>query len=69
MESNWLPAEVAEFLRIDVGTLANWRWRGCGPPFVKLGGAGGAIRYRPEAVRAWLAEQERTSTSANPVKS
>lgn len=32
-----LPKEVAARLRINVGTLANWRTAGCGPKFIKFG--------------------------------
>lgn len=31
------PEEVAERLRTTVGTLANWRVRGHGPKYIKLG--------------------------------
>ncbi len=32
-------------------TLANWRVKGEGPRFVKIGGA---VRYRAEDVTAWI---------------
>ncbi len=60
MEPKWTSAETAGFLRLSEQTLANWRWRGCGPPYLKINGA---VRYDPEAVRAWVASQTQTSTS------
>jgi hypothetical protein len=60
MEPKWTSRETADFLRLSEQTLANWRWRGCGPPFLKINGA---VRYDPEAVRAWTASQTQTSTS------
>jgi hypothetical protein len=49
------PEEVAAFLRKPSKTLAEWRSRGCGPRYFKLGN--GHIRYDWADVRAWLAEQ------------
>lgn len=37
-------SEVAATLNVAVQTLRNWRWRGEGPRFVKLGKR--AVRYR-----------------------
>jgi hypothetical protein len=59
-EKLWSGQETADFLGIKEQTLANWRYRGFGPPFLK---PGGAVRYRPQAVRDWLASRERRSTS------
>ena len=52
--------QAAEHLNLSVRTLQQWRYRGCGPRYVKLGGA---IRYRPEDLDAWLIERSRTSTA------
>ena len=54
------PQEAAECLGIGVATLANWRWNGRGPRFVKLGGR---IRYRAIDIVAYLDAQTRASTS------
>jgi predicted DNA-binding transcriptional regulator AlpA len=54
------PSEAAEFLGLRLATLARWRWAGQGPGFVKLGGA---VRYDPVILAAWLDAQRRTSTS------
>lgn len=41
-------------------TLANKRWRGDGPPYIKLGRL---VRYDPQQTAAWAAARERASTS------
>jgi excisionase family DNA binding protein len=53
-------SEVAALLGLRRRTLQGWRHRGGGPPYVRIGGA---VRYAPEDVRAWLDAQRRTSTS------
>ena len=51
----WLtPAEVACERKISPQTLANWRWKGVGPPYTKLGdGRFAPVRYRRSDVEAW----------------
>lgn len=51
------PAQVAEWRQQSEKTLANERYEGRGPKYLKLGG--GAIRYRRQDVETWLREQER----------
>jgi excisionase family DNA binding protein len=51
----WTVNELAQFLQIPRDTLYQWRQRGEGPPAVRLGKH---LRYRPEAVQAWLKSQE-----------
>lgn len=53
-------SELAELIGCSIRTLQGWRWRGGGPPFVRVGRA---IRYDPQAVGAWIDAQRRTSTS------
>lgn len=48
------PAEVAEFLRKPPKTLAEWRSRGLGPRYFKIGRD---VRYSWTAVHEWLAGQ------------
>jgi hypothetical protein len=56
--------QEAARLRVSTRTLQAWRYRGGGPPYLKLGsGSWGAIRYDPADVDAWLEECTRTSTS------
>ena len=56
------PSEVADYLRRPEKTLAMWRYRHIGPPYVKL--AGGHVRYRRSAVEKWIDAQS-VSTSAH----
>lgn len=49
------PEQVAEMLQIHPGTLENWRVRGEGPPFVKLGQKRrSSVRYRKQDVEDWI---------------
>ncbi|HLK76948.1 MAG TPA: helix-turn-helix domain-containing protein [Streptosporangiaceae bacterium] len=54
------PEQLAGYLGGDItpGTLAHWRHRGGGPPYLKTGHR---VRYRPEDVREWLAAGGRES--------
>ena len=52
--------EAAEYLRISKQTLSNWRFRGEGPDYIKVGGR---VVYASEDVSAWLDEHKYTSTS------
>ena len=54
------PEEAAAHVGLRPTTLANWRWRGQGPRYVKVGGR---VRYRLTDLALWLDEQARTSTS------
>ena len=45
-----LPAEAAARLRATTGTLANWRVKGCGPRFIKLGRK---VLYPLAELEAW----------------
>ena len=49
------PGEVAALLRRDVRTLANWRYLGVGPAYVKTG----RILYARRDVDAWIATATR----------
>ena len=51
--------ELAKEWQLAPKTLDNWRYRGEGPPFVKLNGA---VRYSRKACAQWLAERECAST-------
>jgi hypothetical protein len=55
------PAEVAEFLRKPPKTLAEWRSRGLGPLYFKIGRD---VRYAWADVHAWLRQQRSTTRSA-----
>ena len=53
-------AEAADYLGLSVKTLRRWRWAGKGPRFLKLGGA---VRYDPADLKAFIDAGRRTSTS------
>lgn len=57
------PGESARRLGVKVSTLANWRWSGRGPAYLKVGGK---VRYRAEDLASWLDSQTRRSTSEAP---
>lgn len=48
------PEQTAERLGVTVGTLANWRTAGDGPPYVKMGSK--LVRYPEDDLRSWLTE-------------
>ena len=49
------PEEVADLLKVSPGTLENWRYRGEGPPFVKLGHKRRSpVRYPRKGVDDWM---------------
>jgi hypothetical protein len=45
---------VAEFLGVPAGTLQRWRYERVGPPVFKVGRH---VRYDPDAVRRWVADE------------
>jgi len=49
----------AERLSINVRTLQQWRLRGGGPPYLKIGAL---VRYDPRQVDAWLDERIQSNT-------
>lgn len=54
-------AELGRSLGKSTGALAQWRYLGVGPRFIK---AGKSVRYRVSDVEAWLDEQTRQQTGA-----
>jgi predicted DNA-binding transcriptional regulator AlpA len=55
--------ETARELNKHVRTLARWRSRREGPPFVKLGRE---VFYRRQSIRAWIARQEFDPAAIEP---
>lgn len=55
--------ETAEYLAVPQKTLQAWRWRGGGPPFVRIGSGRGHIRYRTTDLESYIEERRRSSTS------
>lgn len=54
------PAELAALLGTTVAVLANWRYMGTGPSFIKMGAK--AVRYRRSDIESWLDRQTRRQT-------
>ena len=53
--SGWAtPAQVSAYLQKPLQTLANWRWKGEGPPFKKFGRS---VRYDWADVYGWERSQ------------
>lgn len=52
--------EVSAVLHTPINTLNDWRIKGSGPKFIKLGRA---VYYRRDDVLAWLDERTFTSTA------
>ena len=50
----WTATDVSRFLGVPIGTLYRWRTVGTGPEAFRVGRH---LRYDPESVRCWLAEQ------------
>jgi predicted DNA-binding transcriptional regulator AlpA len=48
------PTDVSRFLGVPCGTLANWRYQGLGPKYLRVGRH---VRYRHEDVAAWVESQ------------
>lgn len=54
-------AELGHRLGKSPGALAQWRYLGVGPRFIK---AGKSVRYRLSDVESWLDQQTRQQTGA-----
>ena len=57
----WNAHDVSAFLGVPVATLHQWRYLGTGPDAFKVGRH---LRYDPDAVRRWVAEDCRSDRSA-----
>ena len=57
------PADAAIRIGVTSGTLANMRWAGNGPRFVKVGSR---VRYRLSDIAEYLDANTRLSTSESP---
>ncbi len=53
-------SEAARILNVEIATLRRWRWAGKGPRFLKIGGA---VRYDPADLEAFIESCRRSSTS------
>ena len=53
--------QAAALLGLKPRALESWRYRGCGPIYVRVSAR--SIRYRKSDLDAWIEEHLRTSTS------
>jgi excisionase family DNA binding protein len=49
--------EVAEYLGVSPRTLENWRYRGGGPRWIRIGANGASVRYDAADVQTYLTER------------
>lgn len=54
------PDGLAEYIDVSRNTLAQWRYRGQGPKFIKVGKK---VIYRRTDVEEWLAENTQQCTA------
>jgi hypothetical protein len=47
----WTPGDLGAYLQVPEKTLRDWRYKGYGPPWIKMGKR---VRYEPGAVVAWV---------------
>ena len=59
------PKAAAAFLDLSEWTLAEWRCKGTGPRFVKLGNR---VRYTPAALAEFIEAKSGDSTSEHDVR-
>src|ERR1044072_267429 len=63
------PKQVYADYGFSPQPLANWRWCGMGPTYIKqTPGRGGRIKYKRSAIEQWLAERtvQNRSAAAGP---
>jgi predicted DNA-binding transcriptional regulator AlpA len=61
LEKLYTPSELSEYLKFTVATLAQMRYTGTGPTFIKLGHQ---IRYRESDILAWMAARAKSRTAS-----
>ena len=50
--------QASEFLGVTPRTLVNWRYKGCGPKYIRTGSVHSRVLYRLRDLNAWLDERE-----------
>lgn len=75
MQNTFNPSDLlnefaaADVLGLSPKTLQNWRIKGGGPVFTKLGsGKRAPVRYRVENLREFIERGQTTSTAAHQAK-
>ncbi|MCE7006723.1 helix-turn-helix domain-containing protein [Kibdelosporangium philippinense] len=59
-EPLWTSADLATFLQVSEATLKDWRHKGTGPAYKRMGKH---VRYVRTAVEAWLEEIDRDNAA------
>ncbi len=60
--------EAAARLNLKPNTLRQWRYRGCGPVFYRMGdGPGAHCRYRAGDLEEWISKKRLISTCGGGV--
>lgn len=62
MEQLLDSAEASSTIKVSERTLADWRHKGIGPPYVRVGPR--QVRYRPSDLEAWLKSQTQPTSAA-----
>lgn len=58
--------DLSAYLGVAEGTLENWRVRGIGPRFFRLGASSRSkVRYDPRDVEEWLRAQPRLTSASD----
>jgi len=61
--------EAAARLNLKPDTLRQWRYRGCSPPFYRVGkGPGARCHYRASELEEWLSNKRFISTCGGGVR-
>jgi len=63
MSDLYTPAEVSARLKVPQRTLETWRYRGIGPPFIRLGKH---VRYPAGDLDRYLQEQRHANGHPQP---
>ena len=60
--------DAADILSVKDSTLQKWRYLGCGPKYIRVGGANGrAVRYRENDLQAYIASNVVDTLDSNGV--
>ena len=62
-EKYFTEKSLAKRWGINFKTLQKWRWKGIGPPYIKIGIA---VRYSPESIKKFEEERMRLHKGDNP---
>ena len=60
VQTHLTPRQLAERWQVSDATLASWRYKGCGPKYIKWGKV---IRYPVTKIEEWEREHEKTNTA------